>query len=230
MLRMTFCLIHGGWHDEACWELVVPLLVQAGHLVVTPRLPIDDCGKHMPDYADFVLFGAGLTQDAIVVGHSLGSDVAAIVACKTRVARVVYLCPRMRIFDRPDGEPAVFREGVFDLVQEDSMGRSYWPPDGAAKSMYPRLDRKIAERMASRLRPQCDAWPSPTPFQPATDTPTTFLYTREDEILRPEWSAWAARNIAGVEPIVWEGGHFPMLERPAEMANFLLSLVDARAV
>lgn len=35
----TFVLIHGAWHGGWCWDKVVPLLEQAGHVAVAPDLP-----------------------------------------------------------------------------------------------------------------------------------------------------------------------------------------------
>jgi hypothetical protein len=34
----------------------------------------------------------------------------------------------------------------------------------------------------------------------------------------------SARNVFGIEPIEMEGGHFPMLERPSELADVLVAI------
>ena len=50
-----------------------------------------------------------------------------------------------------------------------------------------------------------------------------YIYAIEDEFFTPESRRWAAQNIFGVEPIDMEGGHFPMLERPSELADVLVA-------
>jgi pimeloyl-ACP methyl ester carboxylesterase len=49
----------------------------------------------------------------------------------------------------------------------------------------------------------------------------------EDEFFTPDSRRWAARNIFGVEPIEIEGGHFPMLERPSELADLLVASLES---
>ena len=41
---VTFCLIHGSWHDGSSWEPLVGPLRARGHEAVAPDLPIDDPG------------------------------------------------------------------------------------------------------------------------------------------------------------------------------------------
>jgi pimeloyl-ACP methyl ester carboxylesterase len=221
---MEFWLIHGAWHDESCWQLLTPLLSAAGHTCRTPRLPIDDPNKQLSDYADVVLEQGRASSNPIVVGHSMSSDVAAIVASRVASAHVVYLCPRMAIFDRPEGEPQMFRDGAFDRMKEDSQERSYWYQADAVECMYPRLEPELAVQIAARLRPQASARLVAPPIINAPKVRSTLIYTTEDEIFLPEWSVWAARNIVGVESIAMPGGHFPMLERPEELARLLLGL------
>lgn len=35
----TFILVHGAWHGAWCWEKIIPLLQQQGHMVYAPDLP-----------------------------------------------------------------------------------------------------------------------------------------------------------------------------------------------
>jgi pimeloyl-ACP methyl ester carboxylesterase len=226
---MTFWLIHGAWHDETCWELLAPLLQQAGHTVFTPRLPIENPDKQFADYAQGVLAEAGAAEPPVIVGHSMSSDVAAILASQIEVQHLVYLCPRMAIFERPastgtDAEPHIFQDGAFDGVTEDAMGRSFWAAADAVRCMYRSLEPGLAARMASRLRPQANARRSAPPIVHPPQVESTFVYATEDEIFRPEWSAWASHSLVGVEPIALSGGHFPMLEQTAELATLLLNL------
>jgi pimeloyl-ACP methyl ester carboxylesterase len=85
----TFALVHGAW----CWEMLTPLLQQAGHDVVAPDLPCDEAPATTFDpYADVVCAALdGCDDDVVVVGHSLGGPTATLVAARRPVRHLVYL-------------------------------------------------------------------------------------------------------------------------------------------
>jgi pimeloyl-ACP methyl ester carboxylesterase len=193
-----------------------------GHRVWAPRLPVDDPRFQLLDYANVALQGLPPEDPAIAVGHSMSSDVAALVATRTTCREVVYLCPRFAIFDRPEGEPEIWQPGCFDKVREDELGRRSWDPEDAAAVMYSRLRPDLAKAYAARLRPQADPRRGEPPITQPPAVPSRVLFAEEDEIFRPEWSMWAARHIVGVEGEPLPGGHFPMLEHP-ELLGAMLS-------
>jgi pimeloyl-ACP methyl ester carboxylesterase len=59
--------------------------------------------------------------------------------------------------------------------------------------------------------------------------PRALIYTSEDEFFTPEWERFIARELLHVQPVEMPGGHFPMVERPDELARLLDQLVCARA-
>jgi pimeloyl-ACP methyl ester carboxylesterase len=88
--------------------------------------------------------------------------------------------------------------------------------------LYARLERDVAERLAARLRPQPRAvFNKPYPLSTPPRVPSAFLYGREDELFDDRWSRWIAQALLEVEPIELPGGHFPMLENPALLADVL---------
>ena len=98
----------------------------------------------------------------------------------------------------------------------------YWPRERAITQLYARLDRGSAERLADRLRPQPTAlFDKPYPLTKPPPIPSAFLYAREDELFDDHWSRWIAGALLGVEPLELPGGHFPMLEHPALLADAL---------
>jgi pimeloyl-ACP methyl ester carboxylesterase len=219
----TIALVHGAWHDGSCWDLLTPLLEQRGHRVVAPDLPISDLGATYEDYAQAVLDALGEDESPFVlVGHSLGSDTIPLVAVRRAPERLVYLCPRLGGFTRrPPGEPRAFRAPE-RLPRDNDEGLAAWAPDDAVAAMYPRLDPALAQTMAARLRPQAGVFRRPYPLaEPPRGVPTRMIYAANDELFDPAWSRWAARELLGVEPIEIPGGHFPMLERPEELAELL---------
>jgi pimeloyl-ACP methyl ester carboxylesterase len=216
----VFCLLHGLWHDSSSWDPLTPLLTARGHDVVTPDLPFDRPGLSYEQRAQpalAALEGAG--KELVVVGHSVSSAEAGLVAASCRAALLVYLCPRLGEYPAPADAPPVFREGFpFPARRED--GAMEWEPAAAITAMYPRLDAATAADLAARLRPGASPVGS-YPLAAPPDVPIALIYTIEDEFFPPEWECFVARELLHVEPIEMRGGHFPMAERPDELAEVL---------
>ena len=221
----TFCLIHGNWHDGSCWEPLVECLRARGHDAVAPDLPFDDPAATYEDRARPANRALDDVEGAIaIVGHSLGSAEAALVAAERQPELLVYLCPRFGSFDTPADAPPVFRER-FPFPPKDEDGRMVWEPDAAIAAMYPRLPSDVARRLAERLRPGA----SPVgeyPLATHPDVPTALIFAREDEFFTPEWERFAARTLLGIEPFEIPGGHFPMIEDPEALAELLAALAE----
>jgi pimeloyl-ACP methyl ester carboxylesterase len=222
----TFGLVHGAWHDATCWEQLRPLLEERGHAVVTPTLPCDDVAASFSDYADVAVAAlADAGDDVVLVGHSLGSETIPIVAARRPVRLLVYLTPSLQSLPRPEGQPTVTRDGLH--VPMDGDGRSTWEEDEAVRQMYARLEPGVARTLARALRPQAMTFGGAAyPLDAAPDVPAAMIYTTDDELLRPEYARWAAEHVLGVEPIELPGGHFPMVERPEEVAELLVGLAE----
>ena len=87
----TFALVHGGWHGAWCWDLLTPLLEEAGHGVVTMDLPAGDGSATFDTYADVVCAAIDGCDDVVLVGHAMNGSAAALVAARRPVRHVVYL-------------------------------------------------------------------------------------------------------------------------------------------
>ena len=221
----TFCLIHGQWHDGSSWAAVVDGLRERGHEAVAPDMPFDD---PLADYAARARPALealeGVDGPIVVVGHSLASAEAALVAAERHPALLVHLCPRFGSFALPPGAPDVFREG-FPFPPRDAEGRGVWAPEAAIEVMYPRLPPETARTLAERLRPGAAAV-GDYPLAEHPDVPTALVYAIDDEFFTPEWERFVAREILGVEPVEISGGHFPMAEDPDALAALLDRLFD----
>lgn len=116
----TFVLIHGAWHGGWCWYKVIPLLMQAGHRVVTPNLPgrgrdqtpLSDISlsKHVQHICDVL---DAQPEPVILVGHSFGGVVTTQDAelHPERIKTLVYLTA----FLLRDGE--TLREALRDATE-----------------------------------------------------------------------------------------------------------------
>jgi pimeloyl-ACP methyl ester carboxylesterase len=221
----TFALVHGAWHGGWCWDLLVDELEKRGHRAVAPDLPYDDPTATWDTYAGVVTDTLSGVDDLVVVGHSGGAMSIPLVALRRPVKLLVYLCPSSPVAVPRPNAPTALQEGAWDAVKTDELGRDWWPPDDAIRVMYRHLEPAQARWAASRLRHDAD--PGPYPLEAPPRLPSLYIYTSEDEFFTPESRRWAARNIFGIEPIEMGGGHFPMLERPSELADLLLASLES---
>jgi pimeloyl-ACP methyl ester carboxylesterase len=149
----------------------------------------------------------------------VSSGYAALVAAERPGSLLVHLCPRLGQFPPPPDAPPTFREG-FPFPPRNAEGAVVWDPDAAIDAMYPRLEPDTARALAQRLRPAISP-PDEYPIPGHPDVPTVLVYATEDEIFEPSWERFMARELLGVEPIEIPGGHFPMVEDPAALADLL---------
>jgi pimeloyl-ACP methyl ester carboxylesterase len=118
-------LIAGLGFPGSYWQPVIELL-RAGSATITYDRPGTGAAPQRPDPKQPVPYGvlaeelealldeAGVTEPAVVVGHSMGSNVARVYAGRhpSRVAGLVHVegsIPRLSLFD--DGEPMIDSEG-----------------------------------------------------------------------------------------------------------------------
>jgi pimeloyl-ACP methyl ester carboxylesterase len=224
----TFVLIHGAWHGNWNWDRLVPELEARGHVVVLGGYPQDRLGTTWETYAGTIVDSMrDLPDRPVVVGHSLGAAVAAVVAARTPVQLLIYLCPLTPFTDRPQGMPDPARPGAFDHVREEG-GFDWWEPADAIEFMYGHLDPETAAWAAQRLLRSTEHGPYPLALAPSV--PSTYIYTSDDEFFAPDSCRWMATHVVHVDPIELPGGHFPQLERPDELAELLSRLaVDTAA-
>jgi pimeloyl-ACP methyl ester carboxylesterase len=216
----TFCLIHGAWHDGSCWDELVPRLQERGHQAVAPDLPYDDPAASWEDRVRPALAALdGVDTNLVVVGHSLGSGYAPLVAAARPGSLLVHLCPRLGPFEPPPGAPSPFQENaVFPPSRPD--GLSLWEPEAAVAAMYRRLPLATARALATRLHPLAPP-AGDFPLAGHPNVPTTLIYAADDEFFAPAFERFMARELLGIEPIEISGGHFPMIEDPAALAEVL---------
>jgi pimeloyl-ACP methyl ester carboxylesterase len=224
----TFCLIHGAWHDGTCWDPLIGHLRARGHEAVAPDLPYGDPTAGYAERAGPALkMVEGATESLVVLGHSMGSAYAPLVAMRLPGALLVHLCPRLGPFASPPGAPAIFRAG-FPFPPTRADGKSVWDPESAITAMYPRLPPETGRALAHRLLPMAPP-AGEYPLSGHPDIPTALVYSTDDELFEPAWERFMARQLLGIEPIEIAGGHFPMIEDPAALADLLDALARQHA-
>jgi pimeloyl-ACP methyl ester carboxylesterase len=215
----TFCLIHGAWHEPSCWDELTPLLMERGHEVLIPDLPLQDPDAGFDERVRPALEAVGGVDGPLaIVGHSQGTTYSTLVAAARPDALLVHLCPRLGGLEPPPEAPDPYQDGI--PWPETRDGASSWDEAAALSFMYSRVPEPRASMLAGRLRPM--AMPQgdyPLDAPPANET--VLIYAAEDEFFRPDFERFMAGEVFGVEPIEIPGGHFPMAESPETLAQLL---------
>lgn len=212
--------MHGAWHEPSCWDELTPRLIERGHDVVVPDLPLQDPDAGFDQRVRPAREAIeGLDGPLVIVGHSQGTAYSTLVAAGRADALLVHLCPRLGGFESPADAPAMFRQGV-PFPETGADGTSAWDEDVAIEALYGRVPSPRAEILAGRLRPMA----MPKEDYPLSEHPgnqTVLVYAAGDELFEPAWERFMARELLGVEPIEMPGGHFPMAEDPGGLAEVL---------
>ena len=221
----TYALIHGAYGSGSVWEPFAAELERRGHRVVAPDLPIEDSRAQFSDYADVVESALdGRDDDVVVVGHSLGGVTAALVAARAPGRRVAYVAAVLPEPLRPLAhllrhEPVIL-PGFSAAERRTGDRRVRLDPAAAGGVLFSDVDAPTAQAQTAALRPQALA-----PFFEVCPLdalpPGPCIVCREDQVVSPEWGREAARRLLHASALELDGGHFPQLTRPAELAEVL---------
>jgi pimeloyl-ACP methyl ester carboxylesterase len=225
----TYALVHGAWHDAWCWEPVAGLLREGGDQVVAPNLPCDDPTAGLADYADAVIAALPEDDEVVLVGHSLGALTVSVVAAARPARALVYVAgiigvPGKALADLADVDDD--RDGAIgdDEVQTFDNGTFVFTPVGAMRALYHDCDPDVARDAIAHLRPQRSMWNEVSPIDAWPAVPTASIVCSEDRVVNRPWAVRTARERLGVEPVILESGHSPMLAQPVKLFAALAAL------
>lgn len=231
----TFVLVHGAYHGGWCWRMVEPLLTARGHRVLAPTLtglgershlltPAVTLDTHVEDVIN--TFRYEDVEDAVLVGHSYGTLVAAAVADRipTMIRRLVYLDGPVPI----DGEAAVDvhprgHEFAARVVEVDGVAVMPTPSAEALGIGDAKLRRWVEEKM------------TPQPHNCST-TPLSlsgaYLDLPRSYVLCGGYAADQRAYLSRVtededfEMLTLDTGHDAMVADPKLLADTLHSIAD----
>lgn len=225
----TLVLVHGGWDGGWAWRGVARELRGAGHEVFTPTLtgsgervhlasPEVGLATHIQDIVNVLRYED--LRDVTLVGASYGGMVISGVAeqAAERLSQLIYL----DAFVPEDGESLNALIGPELAAAFAQMAQAYgdgWrvphnPPDADRRTdlliNVARHPLRIDSPAAARLR----------------RTYVQFTDKQPDDFLKPLMEGMAARARAqGWAYREMPFTHFPILDRPSEVARLLLELV-----
>lgn len=233
-------LVHGLPFHKGMWSEVVPRLQRQfrtvcvdlpgfGESGVSPELPSMDA------YADLLadLIARLGDKPAIVAGHSMGGYALLNLASRfpTRLAGLVMVCSRATA-DAPD--QVANRLAMATRLRTES-------PDFVAEAMLPRMPRRdsMAPGLLARIRATMDplradgiAWcqraianrPDYSSRLGSIPLPALVIAGSHDQVVPLEESGIMAANFRqGRLAVIEDAGHCPMLEKPRETAEALLT-------
>lgn len=227
-------LVHGAWHGAHCWRHVVSELAALGHEAVAVELADGPVGalEHAATVADAA--GAG---PAVLVGHSLGGltvPVAAQVMGRAKVAGLVLVAaltpkPGMSWNEQSKATPGIMAPGFGAGQVRHEDRTTSWPAEAAAAQLYAGVGEEgagpdaVAAEVARLRRQDWTVGREPTPLAAWPEVPTTVVVCADDRVVSPARQRERAAELPGAEVVELDGGHFPMLTRPAELAAVLSS-------
>jgi pimeloyl-ACP methyl ester carboxylesterase len=238
----TFLLVHGSWHDGACWSAVAGHLGDAGFRSLTPTLaghnPDDDRGPVThDDYVSWVLDALDVESDPVVlVGHSFGGSVISRVAelrperCRSLVYYSAFV-PRdgERVADSLPDPMLAFLEDAAAASPDRSIALPY---ELFRSAFANTADRATAEAIYPRLVPE----PSGPIFEPLSlprferlGIPTAYITCRQDMALPPgTFHPGQSGRLAAPRLIEIDGDHEALFTAPDRLAGALLTAIGAR--
>lgn len=231
--HVTVVFVHGAWHDETAWDLVIPPLRSVGAASVALTLPSIDPGPGLPGIAADVAAVTDLIDTlatpVVLVGHSYGGMVISAAGHHQRVRHLVYLaafCPIEGecVLDLAIGEPPPLTAQALRSHDDGTMSID---PQLAADTFYADLDPAKAADRVGRLRRSTTAVFTTPAIAPAwTTVPTTSVVCTQDRAISVDRvEQMAARADGSIHR--WPTSHSPFLSSPTRVADLLADIADS---
>lgn len=224
MHRRSFVLVPGAGGNAGFWQLVEPLISEAGFHSVAVSLP-NWPGATFADHADAIVAAAGAPDDVTLVAQSMGAFSAPLTCDRLPVSELVLL---NAMIPAP-GETA--GEWWGDTGQADAMRtndlREGRDPDGGFDAQTYFL-HDLSPEVLALLGSSGAEEPADSLFQtgfPLTrwpDVPTAVLAGRDDRFFPFEFQARVAEERLGLQAEPLPGGHLLAISQPEALVVRLI--------
>lgn len=233
---MHIVLVHGSYAGAWIWDLVRPDLERRGHRVTAVDLPVSDPATGATGYAEAIVDAVDWSEPPVLVGHSMSGLVIPLVAAEHAVRRLVFVAamlalPGSSANEQREREP-IDATSPPTTAQWTDIGDGVWAvgPDTATELFWHDAPPEVSAWAVARLRPQSyRVMIETSPLAAWPDVASAYIACTDDRATNTAWQRTAARNRLAIDPIELNGGHSPMLSRPAEFAEVLHGVVDSSA-
>ena len=238
----TFLLVHGAWHDERCWELLVPELHARGHAAHVLTLP-GHWDRQLPSYqVSLKRYGQAICNAAeqigeplVLVGHSLGG-MAISQAAEMKpdlFHHMVYLAayvPRVDSWTRARG--LAISDNSTHMWSK--IKTNWWTftvdiiREHASDLFYHDCEPQLAERASNRL---CRQSGRPlVEYLRVTDArcgaiSKTYIECLEDRVISPDLQLRMQEHLPFDRVLTLDSSHSPFLSQPQKLAKLFHSIV-----
>lgn len=224
---IVFAALHGAWHGPEHFALLRAAIEERGHVLVAPRMPIEDPEATYSDYSDIVAQKLAGYDRVRLIAHSRSGNVAPLVAARMAVESITYLCGTIpvtkdQLDDDIDESLDKYTELNLSGVQTNGSLTMY-DPEVAKQVFYDDCPPEVAEWAAAQLRPQRVRETNVVlPTRPeVTEHAIVGSY---DQAIRPEWQRQRAAWVLGRSAIKeLPTGHSPFLSQPELLADTLVN-------
>jgi pimeloyl-ACP methyl ester carboxylesterase len=221
MAMSVFLLLPGAGGSAWYWSRVTPLLVAAGHTVLSVDLPGDDPTAGLPEYTRAARSAAGKHDEITVVAQSLGGFTAAMLCAELPVASVVLVNAMVPL---PGETPGAWwaNTGAVD-AREAAAAAGGWGAFDVSTYFLHDLPPEVVAEAEEHAREEADAvFASVCAFDSWPDVPIRVLSGADDRFFPVEFQRQVSRDRLGVTPDALPGGHLIALAQPTSVAGYLL--------
>jgi len=239
----TFVLVHGAWQSAATWDLLVPLLSERGHEVITPVLT--GLGKDqqrlspeitLQQHLDDVSHAIAEHSKVILVGHSYAGMIISGVAEKNpgKIQRLIFLDAFLPEHENSvlDLLPADIGKYFRDVATKHGDGWRLPAGDGQLDlwGLQPGEARDFVRARLCDFTLRCFEEPLALPANHKARLPATFIACVAPHYpARPFFQPFADKaRVAGWDVAELNTGHDCHVERPSEVAEILLAAAHTK--
>jgi pimeloyl-ACP methyl ester carboxylesterase len=223
----TFVLIPGAGTDPQVYGATVDELRVLGHEAIAPPLPLGDPDAHPSDHARAIANVTPNRGDVVIVAQSLGAFAGPLVANEIGAVVLILLAPMVPAPGETAGQwwrNTRHEEAISGLVQRWGP-MSEWGEEALNEVFLHDVDPPVA-RASQRFSgaPGPGMFTEPWPLKGWPDVRTRVLCPRDDRLFPWEFQERVVGSRLGLELDEIDGGHLPMLSRPADLAQRLVEL------
>jgi pimeloyl-ACP methyl ester carboxylesterase len=224
MVQRSFVLVPGAGGNAGYWQLVEPLIQQAGFGSVGVSLP-NWPGATFADHADAIVAAAGTATEITLVVQSMGAFSAPLTCNRLPFAELVLLNAMIPAPGETAGE-WWGNTGQAEALRANDL-REGRDPDAGFDAQTHFLHDLTPDVLAALTQsgdeePAESLFETPFPLDQWPDVPTSVLAGHDDRFFPIEFQRRVAKDRLGLEVEELPGGHLLALSKPEALVARLV--------